>query len=199
MKHELPPLPYDYNALEPHYDEETVKLHHDKHHAAYVTGLNTAEEKLQAAREAGDFALIQHWEKQLAFHGSGHILHTLFWNNLSPNGGGDPTGELAEQINKDFGSIEAFKKQFSAAAAAVEGSGWVVLAWSPEFQKLLILQIENHQKLTVYGVRPLLVIDMWEHAYYLKFQNRRPDWIDTFWNIVNWADVQNRFNESKNS
>jgi Fe-Mn family superoxide dismutase len=191
--HELPPLPYDYNALEPYYDEQTVRLHHDKHHAAYVNGLNNAEAKLEEARKNGDFALVQHWERLLAFHASGDLLHTIFWENMAPNAGGEPKGTLADQIKKDFGSFEAFKKQFSAVAAAVEGSGWAVLGWSNDFDKLYITAIENHQKQTIMGMEPLLVLDVWEHAYYLKYQNRRPDWIEAWWNLVNWQDVSKRF------
>lgn len=197
MKHELPPLPYDYNALEPYCDEETVRLHHDKHHAAYVAGLNKAEEMLTQARMTGDYATIQHWEKQLAFHGAGDFLHTMFWENMAPQAGGDPAGELAHQIETDFGSVEHFKAQFSAAAAAVEGSGWVMLGWMPDWQKLYIFQIENHQKLVVPGIEPLLVLDVWEHAYYLKYQNRRPEWVEAWWHLVNWQDVQKRFEKVK--
>ena len=197
MAHELPQLPYGYDALEPYYDEQTLRLHHDKHHAAYVAGLNKAEEMLEKAREAGDYALIQHWEKQLAFHGSGHILHSIFWTNMAPNAGGEPSGDLGQQIAKDFGSFDNFKKQFSAAAVAVEGSGWTVLGWMPEFDRLIVLQIENHQKLTVWGVVPLLVIDVWEHAYYLKYQNRRPEWVEAWWNVVNWQNVADRFAAAK--
>lgn len=197
--HELPPLPYDYNALEPYYDEQTVRLHHDKHHAAYVNGLNNAEAKLDDARKNGDFALVQHWERQLAFHASGDLLHTIFWGNMAPNAGGEPHGDFAEQIKKDFGSYEAFKKQFSAVAAAVEGSGWAVLGWSDDFNKLYIVAIENHQKQTIMGIEPLLVLDVWEHAYYLKYQNRRPDWIEAWWNLVNWQDVYKRFIDATKS
>lgn len=193
MPHELPPLPYAYDALEPYYDEQTVRLHHDKHHAAYVAGLNKAEEQLAAARAAGDYALIKHWERELAFHGSGHLLHTLFWENMTPGGGGEPGGELAAQIAQDFGSFEAFKAQFSAAANAVEGSGWGLLGWLPAFGKLTILQVEKHQDLTVWGVVPLLIVDVWEHAYYLKYQNRRAEWVSNWWNLVNWPDVARRF------
>jgi len=198
MAHELPPLPYAYNALEPHYDEETVRLHHDKHHAAYVAGQNKAEEMLAAARASGDFALIQHWQRQLAFHASGNALHTMFWENMAPNAGGEPTGKLAEQIKTDFGpstgsGFDAFKKQFSAAAAAVEGSGWTLLGWSPEFKRFYIVNIENHQKQTVMGLVPLLIIDVWEHAYYLKHQNKRAEWIEAWWHLVNWPDAAKRF------
>jgi superoxide dismutase, Fe-Mn family len=197
MTHKLPELPYAYNALEPHYDEATVRLHHDAHHKAYVDGLNNAEAKLSEAREKGDFALIKHWERELAFHGSGHLLHTLFWMNMSPDGGGTPTGILLERINQDFGSFEGFKKQFTAAAVAVEGSGWALLVWNSEFGKLEILQAEKHQNLTQWGVVPLLTVDVWEHAYYLKFQNKRAAWIEAWWNIVNWEDVSQRFQKGQ--
>ena len=196
-KHELPALPYDYNALEPHYDEQTVRLHHDIHHQGYVNGLNTALDKLAEAREKGDFALIKHWEREVAFHGSGHYLHSIFWTNLSPNGGGLPNGTLAEQINKDFGSFEAFQKQLSAASVAVEGSGWGVLAWDPTSEQLLVLQAEKHQDLTVWGAVPLLVMDVWEHAYYLKYQNKRAAFIEALWNIINWNDVNERFEKAR--
>lgn len=192
MKHELPALPYDYNALEPHYDEQTVKLHHDAHHKAYVDGLNNAEAKLAEAREKVEFALVKHWERELAFHGSGHILHTLFWDNMKPNGGGPATGLVAGEIDRYFGSFEIFKKQFSAAAVAVEGSGWTLLCYNPIFKKLEILTAEKHQNLTQWGVVPLLALDLWEHAYYLKYQNKRAAFVEAWWNLVNWDDVNNR-------
>jgi Fe-Mn family superoxide dismutase len=191
----LPELPYAYNALEPYYDEETVRLHHDKHHQAYVDGLNNAESKLKECRETGNFALIKHWERELAFHGAGHMLHTLFWENMAP-GGTQLTGEVVDRINEDFGDVETMKKQFTAASAAVEGSGWCVLAWVPKFGKLEILQVEKHQDLTIWGCIPLLILDVWEHAYYLKYQNRRADFISAFWNIVNWDAVNQRFVEA---
>lgn len=196
MPYQLPELPYAYDALEPHYDEATVRLHHDIHHKGYVDGLNNAEAKLAEAREKGDFGLVKHWERELAFHGSGHLLHTLFWTNMTPDGGGTPAGSLGERIGQDFGSFEAFKKQFSAAAVAVEGSGWAVLVWNPEFTKLEILQAEKHQNLTQWGVVPLLTVDVWEHAYYLKYQNKRAAWVETWWNLVNWADVSQRFDKA---
>ena len=193
MTHQLPELPYSYDALEPYYDEATVRLHHDAHHKAYIDGLNNAEAKLSEARERGEFALIKHWERELAFHGSGHLLHSLFWKNMAPNSGGSPVGALAEQINQDFGSFEGFKKQFAAAAVAVEGSGWALLVWNPEFKKLEVLQAEKHQNLTQWGVLPLLTVDVWEHAYYLKYQNKRAAWVEAWWNLVNWNDVNERF------
>ncbi|KAF0195734.1 MAG: superoxide dismutase [Bacillota bacterium] len=196
-KHVLPELPYAYNALEPHYDEATLKLHHSKHHQAYVDGLNKAEEKLSEARSTLDFSLIKHWEREIAFHGSGHLLHSLFWSNMSPPGGGEPTGLLMEDISTNFGSFEAFKKQFSAAAAAVEGSGWALLVHSKEFKGLRVLTIEKHQDVSLIGAIPLLTVDVWEHAYYLKYQNRRADWIAAWWNLVNWNDVQNKLSKCK--
>jgi len=192
MKHTLPALPYAYNALEPHYDEATLRLHHGKHHQAYVDGLNKAEDKLQEARTNGDFSLIKHWERELAFHGSGHLLHSLFWANMAPNGQGQPQGTLLELIEESFGNLEAFKKQFSAAAAAVEGSGWALLVQSAELDGLRILTVEKHQDITLIGAIPLLTVDVWEHAYYLKYQNRRAEWVAAWWSLVNWDDVASR-------
>lgn len=197
MPHVLPKLPYNYNDLEPYYDEQTVRIHHDMHHKGYVDGLNNAEKKLQEARERGDFSLIKHWERELAFNGSGHILHTIFWENMKPNGGGNPSGKIAEEINCFFGSFENFKQQFSKAAASVEGSGWCVLAWNKVFKKLEILQVEKHQNLTQWGSVPILVIDVWEHAYYLKYQNKRAEFIKNWWNLINWEDVNKKLNEAK--
>ncbi|MBP7332844.1 MAG: superoxide dismutase [Firmicutes bacterium] len=191
-KYQLPELPYAYNALEPYYDEQTVKLHHDAHHKAYVDGLNNADAKLAEAREKGDFSLVKHWERELAFHGSGHILHALFWESMKPDGGGPATGKIAEMINRDFGGFENFKKQFSAAAVAVEGSGWALLCCSPALGKLEILTAEKHQDLTMWGVQPILALDVWEHAYYLKYQNKRAAWVEAWWNLVDWDGVNDR-------
>jgi Fe-Mn family superoxide dismutase len=196
VKFTLPPLPYAYDALEPYMDAETVKLHHDKHQQGYINGLNAADAALAKARETGDYALIKHWEREAAFNGSGAFLHEVFWMNMAPpksGGGGEPTGDLMDRVKKDFGSYEALTKQYSAAAAAVEGSGWGILAWQPQGKQLVILQAEKHQNLTQWGVTPLLVCDVWEHAYYLKYQNRRPDYIKAWWNLVNWKDVADRF------
>jgi Fe-Mn family superoxide dismutase len=191
--HELPALPYAYNALEPVMDAQTVTLHHDKHHAGYVKGLNTAEKMLQQARETNDFSLIKHWERELAFHGAGHILHTIFWENLAPKGGGEPTGSLAQAIVRDFGAFEKFKAQLMAATNAVEGSGWGILGFQPIFNRLAIYQAEKHQDLTEWGALPLLVIDVWEHAYYLKYQNRRAEFVTNIFTIINWQNVADRF------
>ncbi len=200
MAHTLPPLPYPYEALEPHIDAQTMKLHHDLHHKAYVDGLNKAEEMLARARESGDFSLVKHWEREAAFHGSGHLLHVIFWQNMAPagqGGGGEPTGELATQLAADFGGVAAFQGQFSAAATQVEGSGWAILAYRPADGRLVILTAEKHQNLTQWGVIPLLALDVWEHAYYLKYQNRRAEYVKAFWNVVNWADVAARLAAAK--
>jgi superoxide dismutase, Fe-Mn family len=196
--HVLPPLPYNYDALEPYIDAETMRLHHDKHHKSYVDGLNHAEKKMAEARETGDFELIKHWEREAAFHGAGHYLHTIFWNVMSPKGGGKPTGELAEQITRDFGSFDAFKQHFSQAAEKVEGGGWALLVWSPRSQRLEILTAEKHQNLSQWDVIPLLVLDVWEHAYYLKYKNERSAYIEAWWNVVNWPHVQDRYRQARN-
>lgn len=199
-KYELPPLPYDYDALEPYIDEQTMRLHHDKHHLGYVNGLNAALEKLEAARNSGDFAAVKAVSRDVAFHGSGHLLHTIFWPNMAPagnGGGGEPDGELAAQINKDFGSFEKFKAHFGAASKAVEASGWGLLVWEPNAGLLEVMTAEKHQNLTQWGVVPLLVLDVWEHAYYLKYQNARGSYVDAWWNVVNWSDVAERFKAAK--
>ena len=193
MIYHLPELPYPVNALEPWYDAETVRIHHDFHHKSYVDGLNNAMKKINEARDSGDFSLIKHWEKELAFHGSGYILHNLFWTNMTQNGGGEAPGPIGQHIKLDFGSFDSFKSQFSAAAAAVEGSGWAVLVWNPFLRKLEVVQVEKHQNLSVWGSFPLLILDVWEHAYYLKFQNRRAEWINNWWNLVNWKDVNSHY------
>lgn len=198
MIYQLPELPYAYDALEPHYDEQTLRLHHGAHHKGYVDGLNKAVAKLARARETDDYALIKHWERELAFHGAGHVLHCLFWENMTPQGGGEPQGALAQQIAKDFGSFTAFRKHFSAATAAVEGSGWGILAFNPHSSQLEIMTAEKHQDLSIWGVTPLLVCDVWEHAYYLKYQNRRPAWIEAWWNLINWRDVEKKLAQASN-
>jgi len=200
MAHELPPLPYAYGALEPHIDEQTMKLHHDLHHKGYVDGLNKAEQMLADARKSGDFALAKHWEREAAFHGSGHFMHCIFWTNMAPagkGGGGKPDEALAAKIESDFGGFEPFKKQFTAASAQVEGSGWGVLAYRPMDDKLVILQSEKHQNLTQWGVIPILALDVWEHAYYLRYQNKRAAYIEAWWNVVNWKDVASRYEKAK--
>ena len=191
--HKLPQLPYAYDALEPYISEEIMRLHHTKHHQSYVDGLNKAERELEKARQNGDFSLVKHWSRELAFHGSGHNLHTIFWQNMTPKGGGSPKGALLKEIEKYFGSFEAFKKHFTEAAKAVEGVGWAILVWSPRAHHLEILQSERHMLLTQWDTIPLLVLDVWEHAYYLQYQNKRADYINNWWNIVNWKNVADRF------
>jgi Fe-Mn family superoxide dismutase len=195
VRYILPDLPYPYDALEPHMDEETVRIHHDMHHNGYVNGLNKALEKLEEAREKQDFDLIKHWERELAFNGAGHMLHTLYWESMSPDGGGQPRGKLAAQIERDFGGLESFVKEFSAAAAAVEGSGWALLVYSREDQNLIILTVEKHQNQMLPGTVPILALDVWEHAYYLKYKNKRADFIKNWWNLVNWRGVEYRFED----
>jgi Fe-Mn family superoxide dismutase len=199
MAHELPPLPYAYDALEPYIDEQTMRLHHDIHHAGYVKGLNNAEAKLAEARASGDYGLIKHWSREAAFHGSGHFLHAIFWPNMiaASQAKAAPGGALAAAIDRDFGSFDAFKAQFAAAANAVEGSGWAIFAYRPADDSLVILTAEKHQNLTQWGVIPLLVLDVWEHAYYLKYQNRRAEYVDGFFNIINWDDVAGRYESAR--
>jgi Fe-Mn family superoxide dismutase len=189
----LPELGYDYSALEPHYSARMLELHHDKHHQAYVDGVNTTLEKLTGARAADDLETIVGLEKALAFNLSGHVLHTLLWKNLSPDGGGRPNGELAAAIDEYFGSFDAFHKQLSKSAASVQGSGWGALTWEPLGERLFIEQIYDHQGNVGQGGVPLLVIDAWEHAYYLQYENRRPDYVDAIWNVIDWTDVAARF------
>lgn len=200
MNHELPPLPYAYDALEPHYDKETLTLHHDKHHAAYVSGLNAAEEKVQAMLKSGDYANARSVANDLAFHGSGHILHTIFWSNMKPGGGGAPSGELADGIDNSFGSFDAFKALFVATSNAIQGSGWGVLAYRKTDDALVILGAEKHENLTQWSVQPILVLDVWEHAYYLKYQNRRPEWTKAFMDhLVNWEEIAHRYANAKST
>lgn len=191
--HQLPPLPYAYNALEPVISSTTLRFHHDNHHQSYVEGLNKAELKLVAARQKRDFSLVKHWERELAFHGSGHILHSIYWTIMAPIGwGGQPGPCTQEMINSYFGSIPIFQEQFTDAAIDVEASGWAILVWQPAWNRMEILTAEKHQNLTQWGNIPILVLDAWEHAYYLDYQYRRPDYVQSWWNIVNWLEVERR-------
>ena len=191
-KYTLPELPYDHGALEPHYSAEQVKLHHDKHHAAYVTGANATIEKLAQAREKNDFAAINQLQKSLAFHLSGHVLHSLLWRNMSPKGGGEPDGELLAAIQEAFGSFAGMKGQLTEACVNAQGSGWGTLAWEPLAKRLVVEQVYDHQGNIGNGTVPILVIDMWEHAYYLQFRNEKARWVESFWKVVNWPDVAQR-------
>lgn len=186
-------LPYPINSLEPYYSAETLDLHYHILYKGYVDKTNAVEEKLKKAREESDYSNIKCLEKELSFQGSGAILHKLFFENMGPAIPTNPDGNLMEQIIKDFGSYEKFKKQFAEAAAVVEASGWCILAWIPQFQKLEVLQCEKHQNLTLWGCKPLLVLDMWEHSYYLQYKTNRPEYITNFWNILNWNVVNKRF------
>ena len=186
------PLPYAYDALEPYIDAKTMELHYSKHAAGYVRGVNNAMKKLAEARAAGDYSLVEYWSNELTFNGGGHTLHTIFWQNMAPHGkggGGEPTGALAKLIDDSFGSFEAMKNQFTATAATVEGSGWGVMAKDLMSGKLIIFQAKNQQMLTTWACMPVLLCDVWEHAYYLKYNNRRRDYINAWWNVVNWSDV----------
>ncbi len=191
--HQLPPLPYPYNALEPVISARALQIHHDRHHRSYVEGLNKAELELVEARRKGDFSLVKHWERELAFHGSGHILHSIFWTVMTtPGGGHEPGPQTRAQVEAYFGSIPAFVAQFSAAAVKVEASSWAVLVWNPAWRRLEILAAENHQNMTQWSSIPILVLDVWEHAYYLDYQNRREDFVRAWWRLVNWAEVEKR-------
>ncbi len=193
----LPDLDYDYGALEPHISGQIMELHHDKHHAAYVTGANTALERLDDSRSKNDFAAVTMLEKNLAFNTSGHVLHSIFWKNLSPRGGDKPTGELAQAIDRDFGSFDGFMNQLTNATNTVQGSGWGVLAYEPVGQRLIVQQVYDHQGNLVNGATPLLVIDAWEHAYYLQYKNVRADFVKAVWNVINWNDVAQRLTAAK--
>jgi Fe-Mn family superoxide dismutase len=192
-KYVLPDLSYDYGALEPNISGRIMELHHDKHHLAYVNGANTALDALAEAREKNDLTMVNKFQKDLAFNLAGHINHAVFWKNMSPEGGDKPTGELAAAIDEFFGSFDAFRAHFTASALGIQGSGWSILVWDILGQKLIIEQLYDHQGNLAVGSIPLLMLDMWEHAFYLDYQNVKPEYVKAFWNIVNWADVQARF------
>lgn len=195
----LPALAYDYGALEPHISGQIMELHHDKHHAAYVKGANTALEKLADARSSDDFGAINKLQKDLAFHLSGHVLHSLFWQNLSPNGGGEPSGDVAAQLDTDFGGFERFKRHMSEAAGTIQGSGWALAAWDPASQRIIIEQVYDHQGNHGQGTMPLLAIDAWEHAYYLQYKNAKADFFTAIWNIFDWDDVAQKLKAARDT
>lgn len=196
----LPELPYSYDALEPVIDEQTMRIHHDKHHAGYVKGLNGALSKLREIRNgSGDPGTTEYWMNKLSFNAGGHFNHTLFWTGMAPKdsgGGGEPSGRLAEAIRSEFGSFSKFSEQFRSGAKSVEGSGWGWLALEPNAGRLMILQMHNQQHSVFPSVVPLLGIDVWEHAYYLKYQNRRAEYVDAFMNIINWKEIGRRFEQA---
>jgi Fe-Mn family superoxide dismutase len=189
----LPELSYDYSALEPHVTGKIMELHHDKHHAAYVKGANSALERLAEAREKDDFGNLPALERALAFNLSGHVLHSLFWRNMAPKSGGRPEGKLAAAIDHDFGGFERFQKQLTAAAGSIMGSGWAALVWEPLGQRLLVSQIYDHQSNLAQAGTPLLVLDAWEHAYYLQYENRKTEFFEAVWSVWDWEDVGVRF------
>jgi Fe-Mn family superoxide dismutase len=195
-KYVLPDLSYDYGALEPNISGKIMELHHDKHHLAYVNGANSALNALAEARDKNDLTMVNKFQKDLAFNLAGHVNHTVFWKNMSPDGGDKPTGELAAAIDEYFGSFDAFRAHFTASALGIQGSGWSILVWDILGQKLIIEQLYDHQGNLSVGSIPLLMLDMWEHAFYLDYQNVKPEYVKAFWNIVNWADVQARFLEA---
>jgi Fe-Mn family superoxide dismutase len=193
----LPKLRYEYDALEPYISRRILELHHDKHHATYVKNANAALDDMDKAREAGDLSRLGALERLLAFNLSGHILHSIFWQNMMPQGGGRPEGDLAKAIQRDFGSFDKFKRQLTQAANTVMGSGWAALVWEPAGGRLLTVQIHDHEAEVTPSGTPLLVIDAWEHAYYLQYENRKAEFFDAIWNIWNWRDVARRFEAAR--
>jgi Fe-Mn family superoxide dismutase len=192
-RYALPDLPYDYGALEPHISGKIMQLHHDKHHKAYVDNANKTLEKLAEVRSKGDFTTIAALERTLAFNVSGHVLHSIFWRNLAPKGGGQPTGALADAITRDFGSFDAFKTQLTQVSATIMGSGWGALVWEPLTERLQTVQIYDHQSNITQGGIPLMVADAWEHAFYLQYQSDKAKFFEALWNIWNWSDISERF------
>ncbi|APU14333.1 MULTISPECIES: superoxide dismutase [Actinoalloteichus] len=197
MTYTLPDLPYDYGALEPHISGKIMELHHSKHHATYVKGANDALEQAAESREKNQLGTVNLLQKNLAFNLAGHVNHSVFWPNLSPDGGDKPDGELAAAIDEAFGSFDGFRAHFTANALGIQGSGWSILAWDALGQRLLLEQLYDHQGNLPAGSYPLLMLDMWEHAFYLQYQNVKADYVKAFWNIVNWADVTERFQTAK--
>jgi superoxide dismutase, Fe-Mn family len=195
-KYAAAPLPFALDALEPVIDAKTVELHYNFHHKPAVVAANNAEAALAKARESGDFTLVKFHEKELAFQLSSHLLHSIYWTNMSGKGG-EPTGDLAKALSTEFGSYAKLKAHLAAATVAVEASGWGILGYHPVTKKLMVLQCENHQKLTAWGIAPLLVLDVFEHAYYLKYQNRRAEYVGNLFNIVNWDNVAERFDAAR--
>jgi Fe-Mn family superoxide dismutase len=191
--YELPPLPYAFGALQPVLDEKLVRIHYARHSAGYFRGLNATLKDLEAARAAGEFSRIRALSRDLAFNGSGAVLHALYWMGLKPGEQSEPKGTLAAAINRDFGSPGALRRQLLEAAKHVHGSGWGILAFEPVGRRLLVLQAENHQNMTIWGVQPLLAIDVWEHAYYLQYENRRAEYLEKIFTIINWPAVSARY------
>ena len=198
-RYELPPLPYDYDALEPAIDAEIMRLHHDEHHQSYVDSANEALGTLERMRKNSEFSDIKSVKRDLSFNLSGHVLHTIFWENMSPDGGGGPSGDLANVIRKYFGTVENFKAEFSAAANNVEGSGWGLLIYDHLADMPLVTQAEDHNDLAVQGATPLLVLDVWEHAYYLQYKNNPEEYVNNWWDVVDWDDVTQRYETAQDA
>lgn len=196
-KYTLPDLDYDFAALEPHISGRIMQLHHGKHHAAYVAGANATLDAMAEARDKNDLTWINKLQKDLAFNLGGHVNHSIFWKNLSASGGDKPTGELAAAIDEYFGSYDGFRAHFTANALGIQGSGWSILAWDVLGQRLIIEQLYDQQGNLVAASVPLLMLDMWEHAFYLDYQNVKADYVAAFWNIVSWNDVQARFEAAR--
>jgi len=195
----LPDLAYDYSALEPYISPAIMELHHSKHHQAYVTGANTAQDQLAEARDAGNFAILPKLEKDLAFNLGGHVNHSMFWTNMSPDGGGEPVGALADAMGESFGGFATFQKQFTQAAMTIQGSGWAVLAWDSLGSRLNTYQVYDHQSNFPPAQTPIMLLDMWEHAFYLQYRNVKADFVTAWWNTVNWADVAARYERARNN
>jgi Fe-Mn family superoxide dismutase len=193
----LPDLDYDFGALEPHISGQIMELHHGKHHKGYVDNANDTLDKLEEARGKKDFSRIAGLEKSLAFNLSGHVLHSIFWKNLVSEGGEAPSGELARLIVRDFGSFEGFRSQLTEVAATIMGSGWAALVWEPIAQRLLTCQIYDHQSNLSQGGVALMVIDAWEHAYYLQYRNQKTEFFKAVWNLWNWDDVASRLEAAR--
>lgn len=193
----LPELRYDFSALEPHISAKIMELHHGKHHAAYVKNANTAVEQLEEARSKGDFTRMAALERSLAFNLSGHVLHSIFWQNMMPKGGGKPTGPLAQQMDRDFGSFDKFRAQMNETASTIMGSGWAALVWDPISERLMTNQVYDHQSNITQGSMPLMVMDAWEHAFYLQYQNVKGTFFEALWNVWNWKDISDRFDAAR--
>jgi len=192
----LPPLPYASDALDGFLSAEILELHHGKHHAGYVKGLNATLDAMAEARRGGDMAQIKELERALAFHGSGHVLHSLYWLSMSPDGG-KPTGALAAAIEACFGGLAGFRGQFAAASKAAEASGWGILAWEPLGDRLVITAAESHQQMGLVGSVPLIACDVWEHAYYLRYANKRGDYVDGFLEVIDWRGAAERYERAR--
>jgi len=202
-KYELPPLPYNYDALEPYIDARTMEIHYTKHHQTYTDKFNTALESCSTEIQEKDIVEILSnldlvpaiHKSAINFNGGGYDNHRIFWNNMKPNGGGEPGGSLADAINSSFGSFSEFKEKFSSTTVLIQGSGWGWLVYNPVNKKVEYKSMPNQTSPRTEGLMPLLGCDVWEHAYYLKYQNRRPEYVSNWWNIINWDDVGQRFNE----